>query len=184
MKCPSDNIQAVDQSSFWSAGSLHWDAHRIGWVVAGGCSVLVRLLFFPSSQPLTPSQTIIISAVSVLNHCRYVESLASCSSSAHSRRNYTKPAQQRQMYVYPLLPPPLPNPTRLSASQSANPVHAPCVCRHFVLLLPVLSKLYLLQSYPSRYVGQLIFRPFSDSPTGTMHCAVYEVCDKVSLSRV
>jgi hypothetical protein len=138
--------------------------------------------FFLPSRSLTSSQTVIISAVSVFKHCRYVENLASCSSSAHSRRNYTKPPEQRQMYVHLPLPPPLPNPTSLSASQSANPVHAPGVCRHFVLLLPVLSKLYLLQSYPSRYVGPLIFRPFSNSPT--MHCAAYEVCDNVSLFEV
>ncbi|KAI0294073.1 organic solute transporter Ostalpha-domain-containing protein [Multifurca ochricompacta] len=54
MSCPSDNTQAVDQSSFWSQGSLHWDAHRVGWAIAGGCSVA----------------TVIISAISVFMHCR------------------------------------------------------------------------------------------------------------------
>jgi hypothetical protein len=45
MSCPSDNTQAVDQSHFWGSGSIHWDAHRVGWAVAGGCSLLVRATF-------------------------------------------------------------------------------------------------------------------------------------------
>ncbi|KAH9954598.1 organic solute transporter Ostalpha-domain-containing protein [Russula dissimulans] len=65
MSCPSDDSQAVDQSQFWSQGSLHWDAHRIGWAIAGSCALA----------------TVIISAISVLQHCR----------------NYTKPAEQRQI---------------------------------------------------------------------------------------
>lgn len=52
--CPSDNTEAVDQSSFWSSGNLNWDEHRIGWAIAGGCAVL----------------TVIISIISVLQHCR------------------------------------------------------------------------------------------------------------------
>jgi hypothetical protein len=43
MTCPTDNSQVVDQSSFWSVG-MHWDAHRIGWTIAGGCSALVRAI--------------------------------------------------------------------------------------------------------------------------------------------
>ncbi|KAG8980694.1 hypothetical protein FRB93_009067 [Tulasnella sp. JGI-2019a] len=42
--CPSDNTQAVDQSSFWSNGGIHWDTHRIGWAIAGGCTILTTLL--------------------------------------------------------------------------------------------------------------------------------------------
>lgn len=52
--CPSDNTIAVDQSSFWNSGNLNWDEHRIGWAIAGGCTVL----------------TVLISAISVLRHCR------------------------------------------------------------------------------------------------------------------
>ncbi|KAJ7497348.1 DUF300-domain-containing protein [Mycena latifolia] len=52
--CPSDNTSAVDQTSFWSSGSLNWDSHRIGWAIAGGCTVV----------------TLIISLISVLGHCR------------------------------------------------------------------------------------------------------------------
>ncbi|OJA11640.1 hypothetical protein AZE42_04761 [Rhizopogon vesiculosus] len=52
--CPSENLTAVDQSSFWSSGNLNWDEHRIGWAIAGGCAVL----------------TVLISIVSVLQHCR------------------------------------------------------------------------------------------------------------------
>ncbi|KAF9529353.1 organic solute transporter Ostalpha-domain-containing protein [Crepidotus variabilis] len=53
-KCPSENTAAVDQSSFWSSGSLHWDKHRIGWAIAGACTVV----------------TVIISIISVFSHCR------------------------------------------------------------------------------------------------------------------
>ncbi|THU93985.1 DUF300-domain-containing protein [Dendrothele bispora CBS 962.96] len=54
MSCPSDNTQTIDQSSFWESGSLNWDAHRIGWTIAGACSVA----------------TVIISSCSVYQHCR------------------------------------------------------------------------------------------------------------------
>jgi hypothetical protein len=43
MTCASDNTQAVDQSHFWTDGSLHWDAHRVGWAIAGACTVVVRV---------------------------------------------------------------------------------------------------------------------------------------------
>ncbi|KAJ7178521.1 organic solute transporter Ostalpha-domain-containing protein [Mycena crocata] len=52
--CASDNSLEVDQTSFWSSGSLNWDAHRIGWAIAGGCT----------------AATILVSFVSVLGHCR------------------------------------------------------------------------------------------------------------------
>ncbi|KAJ7045567.1 organic solute transporter Ostalpha-domain-containing protein [Mycena alexandri] len=51
--CPSDNSAAVDQTSFWSSGTLH-APHRVGWIIGGGCSAL----------------TVLISIVSVLGHCR------------------------------------------------------------------------------------------------------------------
>ena len=40
--CPSDNTLEVDQSTFWDADGINWDAHRIGWVVAGACAAAVR----------------------------------------------------------------------------------------------------------------------------------------------
>jgi len=43
MTCTSDNTQAVDQSHFWTDGSVHWDAHRVGWTIAGACTGLVRV---------------------------------------------------------------------------------------------------------------------------------------------
>ncbi|WWD18220.1 hypothetical protein CI109_102670 [Kwoniella shandongensis] len=45
MSCPSDNStnRAVDDS-FWSPGGIHWDAHRIGWAVSGGCAALTALI--------------------------------------------------------------------------------------------------------------------------------------------
>jgi len=53
MSCPSDNTQAVDQSSFWSSSGSHWDAHRVGWLISGICAAV----------------TVAISLVSVLMHC-------------------------------------------------------------------------------------------------------------------
>jgi len=73
MSCASDNTQAVDQSHFWSDRSAHWDAHRVGWAIAGACTVL----------------TVIISAITVLQHCR----------------NYTNRAEQRQIIRILYMPP-------------------------------------------------------------------------------
>ena len=42
----AENTVAVDQSSFWSSSGVHWDTHRIGWAIAGACTVVVRFLFF------------------------------------------------------------------------------------------------------------------------------------------
>ncbi|KAF8908770.1 DUF300-domain-containing protein [Mucidula mucida] len=52
--CESDNAQSVDQSSFWDEDGINWDAHRIGWAIAGGCAVL----------------TLIITAIGVFRHAR------------------------------------------------------------------------------------------------------------------
>lgn len=52
--CESHNTVDIDQSSFWDSGGVNWDAHRIGWTIAGGCAAL----------------TLIISLISVLRHCR------------------------------------------------------------------------------------------------------------------
>ncbi|KAJ7596533.1 DUF300-domain-containing protein [Mycena floridula] len=48
------NALVEDQSSFWDSNGVNWDKHRIGWAIAGGCSVV----------------TVIISIISVLKHCR------------------------------------------------------------------------------------------------------------------
>jgi hypothetical protein len=96
--CPSDNTQAIDQSSFWANGTS-WDSHRTGWIVAGskhlreissevtdvflpGCALVVRSFPLMSSNSLRrvealitlicDGQTVLISSISVLLHCRYV----------------------------------------------------------------------------------------------------------------
>ncbi|ODN83994.1 hypothetical protein L202_00029 [Cryptococcus amylolentus CBS 6039] len=45
MSCPTEttNSTAVDDE-FWSSDGIHWDAHRIGWAVAGGCAALTTLI--------------------------------------------------------------------------------------------------------------------------------------------
>ncbi|KDR71551.1 hypothetical protein GALMADRAFT_253889 [Galerina marginata CBS 339.88] len=55
MHCPtSPNQVDIDQSKFWDSNGIHWDSHRIGWAIAGGCAAL----------------TTIISTISILQHCR------------------------------------------------------------------------------------------------------------------
>ncbi|OCF31838.1 hypothetical protein I317_03341 [Kwoniella heveanensis CBS 569] len=46
MSCPSTNSNITDTSEdvFWSEDGIHWDAHRIGWAVAGGCAALTTLI--------------------------------------------------------------------------------------------------------------------------------------------
>ncbi|KAF8520864.1 DUF300-domain-containing protein [Hysterangium stoloniferum] len=46
--CPSINSAKIDQSGFWSKDGIHWDQHRIGWAVAGGCAVLTTFITFYS----------------------------------------------------------------------------------------------------------------------------------------
>lgn len=39
--CPSINTENVDPSPFWDSNGIHWDAHRTGWAVSAGCTLLV-----------------------------------------------------------------------------------------------------------------------------------------------
>ncbi|GAA95943.1 uncharacterized protein L969DRAFT_92027 [Mixia osmundae IAM 14324] len=42
--CPSTNTANTEQDDFWSGGTFHWDAHRIGWTVSGACAAVATLL--------------------------------------------------------------------------------------------------------------------------------------------
>ncbi|KAI0824333.1 DUF300-domain-containing protein [Trametes gibbosa] len=53
--CPSDNQQAIDQSGFWSSDGVDWDAHRVGWVIAGACAAV----------------TLVLTAINVGFHCKH-----------------------------------------------------------------------------------------------------------------
>ncbi|PLW16265.1 hypothetical protein PCANC_16845 [Puccinia coronata f. sp. avenae] len=53
--CNATNTEIKDESDFFSDRSINWDAHRIGWVIAGSMAIL----------------TIIISAYSVRQHARH-----------------------------------------------------------------------------------------------------------------
>ncbi|KAL7278336.1 hypothetical protein ACG7TL_008312 [Trametes sanguinea] len=53
--CPSDNRQAVDQSGFWDSNGIEWDAHRIGWLIAGVCAAV----------------TVVLTAINVGFHCTH-----------------------------------------------------------------------------------------------------------------
>lgn len=102
MTCASDNTQAVDQSHFWSGGSIHWDAHRVGWAVAGACTVVVRVFLYSSCSWLIKR---LLDSVNLCCICsstlsvRYDLTTSDGRRSHAYRRNYTKRAEQRQMYV-------------------------------------------------------------------------------------
>ncbi|KAF7305370.1 hypothetical protein HMN09_00789200 [Mycena chlorophos] len=45
VQCPSANNSAIDQSSFWTPGEgVDWDAHRIGWTIAGTSALITTLI--------------------------------------------------------------------------------------------------------------------------------------------
>ncbi|KIY62145.1 DUF300-domain-containing protein [Cylindrobasidium torrendii FP15055 ss-10] len=48
MKCPDSNRAQVDQSTFWDEDGINWDAHRIGWAIAGGCAAVTVIITFIS----------------------------------------------------------------------------------------------------------------------------------------
>ncbi|KAI3618884.1 transmembrane protein 184c [Moniliophthora roreri] len=52
-ECPDINKTETDQSSFWDSGKLNWDAHRIGWTVAGVCSVIAATPAEVTQSPLS-----------------------------------------------------------------------------------------------------------------------------------
>ncbi|EJT98287.1 DUF300-domain-containing protein [Dacryopinax primogenitus] len=53
--CPyTENTSAVDQSTFFETNGVDWDAHRIGWVVAGSFTAVTTL----------------VTIISVWSHCR------------------------------------------------------------------------------------------------------------------
>ncbi|KAJ7188182.1 organic solute transporter Ostalpha-domain-containing protein [Mycena filopes] len=78
VQCPSDNSADVDQTDFWSSGSLNWDAHRIGWAIAGGS---------------------IAGSCSMHHICLVHLPLDACC------RNYTNRRQQRQIIRILYMPP-------------------------------------------------------------------------------
>ncbi|KAA1088209.1 hypothetical protein PGTUg99_026076 [Puccinia graminis f. sp. tritici] len=53
--CNATNTEIKDESDFFSDKSINWDAHRIGWVIAGSMAIL----------------TIIISTYTVCQHARH-----------------------------------------------------------------------------------------------------------------
>jgi hypothetical protein len=101
MYCPSDNTQAVDQSHFWSSGGPHLDAHRIGWIVAGICALVVRAIF-PAKMTrvhlhlTTDCYNLCYNRSTPLSVCHGFNAILL---RANVRSNYTNPAEQRQMYV-------------------------------------------------------------------------------------
>ena len=139
----SENTVATNQSAFWDPSTSFWDAHRIGWTVAGACTVLVRsflnLSFWPSCSIFTDNTDIIVyhrTTLQVRSRWRYRN--AGIWRIIASSRNYTKPSQQRQMLA--LVPKPL-------------------VCFWLRLFaLPVVCAFYTcLQSMPSSHSFHIVF---------------------------
>ncbi|KAG6874125.1 hypothetical protein C0995_005541 [Termitomyces sp. Mi166 len=100
--CVSGNKDVIDQSSFWDSNGVNWDPHRIGWAIAGGCTVVVSsglpgLLGYildmticrRSSYPLSLSDD--IAGMSTVRSKVDILSLL--------YRNYTNPREQRQMLL-------------------------------------------------------------------------------------
>jgi hypothetical protein len=99
--CPSENTEATDQSSFLDG--TKWDDHKIGWAIAGGCAAVVRCLTnLPQCAVLTNMmrrQTVLVTMISVLLHCRYVRfTFLRYLCSEIVARNYNNRREQRQMY--------------------------------------------------------------------------------------
>lgn len=102
--CPAENTAVVEETTFFSKDGINWTPHTIGWSIAGGCAILVCL--FQADQSISPSslftQTLFISLVSVLKHCRSVvlviPPVVRSALMNLKFRNYTNPTQQRQMY--------------------------------------------------------------------------------------
>lgn len=72
----SENTLDIVQGSFWNSTGIHWDTHRIGWAVAGGCAVLVCFICgfrvnFDFFKKNIKFQTTLISLVTIVQHCRY-----------------------------------------------------------------------------------------------------------------
>lgn len=44
MSCPTDNTLNVDQSEFFTAGTLNWSQHRIGWALCGGAALITTIV--------------------------------------------------------------------------------------------------------------------------------------------
>lgn len=73
-ECPAENSAALEQTTFFNKDGINWTPHTIGWSIAGGCALLV-CLSWPINNLACPHflpQTLFISIVSVLKHCRYV----------------------------------------------------------------------------------------------------------------
>jgi hypothetical protein len=151
MSCPSDNTQVVDQSKFWTSGSIHWDAHRVGWAIAGGCTALVSLITL-RVWAKQPGDSFRSDSVDLCRNCP--PTLSVCYGLA--------PDVLRVSSYSPVIIPNDRNSDRctsmpptfcdhlmsLSGSQTSNPVYATCICCRLLLFLSLLPNLHLL--FPCR----------------------------------
>jgi len=153
MSCPSDNTQVVDQSQFWSQGSLHWDAHRVGMgdrrrVFPCGCVPSPRhTTWVHVPCPIADSYYFFcnsfFSTVGTLRH--FIRRLV------NSRTVVTIPrrAEQRQMYVH-VTPPFCGRQMRLWRKRIRILYMPPVICCRFLFLLPVFSEVIPTTLLPRR----------------------------------
>lgn len=156
--CPSDNRQAVDQSGFWDSNGIEWDAHRIGWLIAGVCAAVVctishvRLRRPPADRKCAHRQS--YSPPSMLaSTARKHTGSAKLSyflnilrmKTLHKSRRATPDVSSNDL----ILPS---EPLLNERQQHPNIVHARSLRRHLLLLLPLLPKLHILRPHRNRYV--------------------------------
>lgn len=148
--CPSDNAEVVNQSSFFHGGTFTWDAHRIGWAIAGGCTILVCgsfRMFFPliadelvDNNNIHHKRTIALS-VGFFSKEFYVLSSHAIQQLHETEASAADVSYQTFDYRLTYLP-----------TKNSNLVPTPSVWHHSVSFLSLLPGLYLLFVGSSRYV--------------------------------
>ena len=150
----SENTIDTDQSSFWDSSNLHWDSHKIGWAVAGGCTILVCsitwMFFLVSCSILSVRlQTILISLVSIIQHCRYAQAeVTQMLSLMHGVRLGITQIQGnsdrcQRLFLNALL---ASTDDRLSP-QFTHSIHAPSLCHRLFFFIQIFPILHLLLIY-------------------------------------
>lgn len=145
----SENTVAIEQNGFWNSSGSQWDAHKIGWAVAGGCTIVVRLFCYLDVK------------LSFLTSCSIYRRYWSHQSPSYNTagafalkgiemfkilhivvpsRNYTNPNQQRQMLAL---------------------VSEPPICFGW-RCFPIVYAFYTcLQSMPSSHSSHIVFSEFT-----------------------
>lgn len=57
--CNATNTEVTDESNFFSENSINWDAHRIGWVIAGSMTILVSHSIINLYRPISTNSALL-----------------------------------------------------------------------------------------------------------------------------